>query len=112
MPMRRRMSSSSLQDRHFRQHDPGSAGQRRACRRLSRHRPIDIIEEGSGAGVLHEDLREACLAALALPRENAHSLARKFTWEAASKQFLNNVLIAQGRKSLAPPPAGFNALRT
>ncbi|MCO5730493.1 glycosyltransferase family 1 protein [Rhizobium sp. SSA_523] len=74
--------------------------------------PIDIIENGSGAGALDEDLRQACLDALDCSRENARRLARNFTWEAASRQFLNNVLIAQGRKTLAPPAGGFNSLRT
>ena len=53
--------------------------------------PVDIIEEGSRAGVLREDLREACLAALECPREDARALARTFTWEAATRQFLDNV---------------------
>ncbi|WP_117193568.1 glycosyltransferase family 4 protein [Rhizobium terrae] len=66
--------------------------------------PVDIIEEGSGAGALNEDLREACLAALHCSRDNARKLARNFTWEAASKQFLNNVMIAQGRRPMLPGP--------
>ncbi|TCV74459.1 glycosyltransferase involved in cell wall biosynthesis [Neorhizobium sp. R1-B] len=66
--------------------------------------PVDIIEEGSGAGALNEDLREACLAALKCSRENAQKLARNFTWEAASRQFLNNVLTAQGRRPALPGP--------
>lgn len=72
--------------------------------------PIDIITEGSGAGALNDDLRIACLEALDCPRENARRLARDFTWEAASKQFLNNVLIAQGRKRLPLPRNGFRPL--
>jgi glycosyltransferase involved in cell wall biosynthesis len=72
--------------------------------------PVDIIEADSGAGALNEDLRQACLEALACPRENARRLARGFTWEAASRQFLNNVQTAQGRKSLPAPRTGFRAL--
>ncbi|MGN7293164.1 glycosyltransferase family 4 protein [Rhizobium sp. SAFR-030] len=72
--------------------------------------PVDIIEAGSGAGALNDDLRQACLDALACPRENARRLARGFTWEAASRQFLNNVQTAQGRKSLPAPRTGFRAL--
>ena len=60
--------------------------------------PIDIIEEGTRAGVLDEDLRKACLAALQCRREDARALARKFTWEAASRQFLDNLRISQGRR--------------
>ncbi len=65
--------------------------------------PVDIIEEGSGAGALNDDLREACLAALACSRAAAHAHARKFTWEAASRQFLTNVIKAQTRKALPAP---------
>ncbi|MGF9691900.1 glycosyltransferase family 1 protein [Rhizobium sp. 0TCS1.26] len=72
--------------------------------------PVDIIEAGSGAGALNDDLRQACLDALACSRENARRLARGFTWEAASRQFLNNVQTAQGRKSLPAPRTGFRAL--
>jgi glycosyltransferase involved in cell wall biosynthesis len=68
--------------------------------------PVDIIEDGSGAGALNEDLREACLAALRCSRENARSLARTFTWEAATRQFLGNVMQAQNRGLLAPPAPG------
>lgn len=62
--------------------------------------PIDIIEQGSGAGALNEDLRLACLEALTCRREDASRLARRYTWEAASKQFLGNVLKVQGVKAL------------
>jgi glycosyltransferase involved in cell wall biosynthesis len=78
--------------------------------------PIDIIEPSSGAGALNDDLRIACMEALACSSEDAHRLSRSFTWEAASKQFLNNVLIAQGRKvlprSTGPkgPTSGYRAL--
>ena len=62
--------------------------------------PIDIIEPGSCAGVLDEDLQGACLGALRCSREDARALARKFTWEAASRQFLENVRISQGLLAL------------
>ncbi|KEQ08800.1 MULTISPECIES: glycosyltransferase family 4 protein [Pseudorhizobium] len=65
--------------------------------------PIDIIEPGSRAGVLHEDLQQACLAALDCSRDNARALARKFTWEAASRQFLDNVRTSQKRLALPAP---------
>jgi glycosyltransferase involved in cell wall biosynthesis len=63
--------------------------------------PIDIIEDGTGAGALDEDLKAACLAALACSREDARCLAKRYTWEAASRQFLGNVLKVQ-----ADQPAG------
>ena len=41
----------------------------------------------SRAGVLHEDLRTACLGALELNREDAVARARLFSWRAATEQF-------------------------
>ncbi len=49
--------------------------------------PLDVIG-GSNAGALHEDLRTACLEALKLRREDAVAHSRKFSWRAASEQFL------------------------
>jgi hypothetical protein len=36
---------------------------------------------------MHEDLREACMQALKIPREHARAHAEKFSWRAASEQF-------------------------
>ncbi|MDE1990620.1 MAG: glycosyltransferase family 1 protein [Betaproteobacteria bacterium] len=52
--------------------------------------PLDVIGS-SGAGVMHEDLREACLQALAIPREVARAHAEKFSWRAATQQFLGHL---------------------
>lgn len=49
--------------------------------------PLDVITDPR-AGALHEDLRSACLAALELKREDAAAHARKFSWRAATEQFL------------------------
>lgn len=56
--------------------------------------PLDVVGD-SGAGILHRDLREACLSALAIPRERARAHAETFTWAAATEQFLNNVAVAR-----------------
>ena len=40
---------------------------------------------------MHEDLRTACLAALDLKREDAAAHARKFSWRAATEQFLSHL---------------------
>jgi glycosyltransferase involved in cell wall biosynthesis len=48
--------------------------------------PRDVIGD-SKAGVLHEDLRTACLEALKLKREDALARAKLFTWRAATEQF-------------------------
>ena len=56
--------------------------------------PLDVVGD-SGAGVLDQDLRAACLRALQIPRAAAIAQARKFTWEASARQFLDNVLLAR-----------------
>jgi len=52
--------------------------------------PRDVIGNSS-AGVLHEDLRTACLGALKLRREDAVARAGLFTWRAATEQFLGHL---------------------
>jgi len=52
--------------------------------------PRDVIGD-SRAGVLHEDLRTACLEALKLRREDALARARLFTWRAATEQFFGHL---------------------
>ena len=52
--------------------------------------PRDVIGD-SKAGVLHEDLRTACLEALKLRREDAVARAGLFTWRAATEQFLGHL---------------------
>jgi glycosyltransferase involved in cell wall biosynthesis len=63
--------------------------------------PRDVIGNSS-AGVLHEDLRTACLGALSLKREDALARAGMFTWRAATEQFYANL---QPRKRVMPVPA-------
>jgi glycosyltransferase involved in cell wall biosynthesis len=63
--------------------------------------PRDVIGNSS-AGVLHEDLRTACLEALKLRREDAVARASLFTWRAATEQFFGNL---HPRKRAAPVAA-------
>jgi glycosyltransferase involved in cell wall biosynthesis len=63
--------------------------------------PRDVVGD-SRAGVLHEDLRTACLEALKLRREDALARARLFTWRAATEQFFGNL---HPRKRAAGSPA-------
>jgi len=53
--------------------------------------PLDVIGDTRTAGVLHDDLRTACLEALKLRREDAAAYARKFSWRAATEQFLGHL---------------------
>jgi len=65
--------------------------------------PIDVLGD-SRAGVMHEDLREACLEALRIDRATARAHAERFSWRAASEQFLSHLrpmAVAQGD---APAP--------
>ena len=63
--------------------------------------PRDVIGD-SKVGVLHEDLRIACLEALKLEREDALARARLFTWRAATEQFLGHL---HPRRRAADAPA-------
>ena len=55
--------------------------------------PIDVV--GPDSGVLGEDLRSACLKALAIPREAAVRRAAEFTWAESARQFLDNIATAR-----------------
>jgi glycosyltransferase involved in cell wall biosynthesis len=50
--------------------------------------PIDVIGSSS-AGVMHDDLRIACIEALEIPRGEARAHAETFSWAEASLQFLS-----------------------
>jgi hypothetical protein len=49
--------------------------------------PIDVVVNGV-TGVLSENLREAALAALQLDRVACREHALRYTWEAATHQFV------------------------
>lgn len=52
--------------------------------------PVDIIPRegpGSGAGVLNEDLRTACISALECDRADARRHALRYSWDAATDIF-------------------------
>ena len=49
--------------------------------------PLDVIGNSQG-GVMHADLREACLQALNLSREQVRQRAEEFSWSAATEQML------------------------
>ena len=62
--------------------------------------PRDVIGD-SRAGVLHEDLRTACLGALDLDREDAVARAKLFTWRAATEQFFGHLHPRERNKQAA-----------
>jgi glycosyltransferase involved in cell wall biosynthesis len=57
--------------------------------------PLDILGD-SDAGILDEDLRAACLGALAIDPTAARELALSFSWRRAAMQFLDNIRLANG----------------
>ncbi len=62
--------------------------------------PRDVIA-GAPVGVLDEDLRRACLAALGLSRQACRAFALDHSWERSAGQFLRN-LDGMTRASSAP----------
>ncbi len=52
--------------------------------------PMDVVGQSRGAA-LHEDLKEACLRALTIPREVARQHAERFSWAHATAQFVGNL---------------------
>lgn len=52
--------------------------------------PADVVSQGK-TGYLSNDLREACLEALALPRDACRKAALALGWQASARQFLDNV---------------------
>jgi glycosyltransferase involved in cell wall biosynthesis len=52
--------------------------------------PLDVVD-GSGAGVLDEDLGRAAIAALGIPPERCRAHALRFTWTESARQFLANL---------------------
>ena len=58
--------------------------------------PRDILDGDQQAGALDDDLKAACLKALECSPEAARDLALTYTWEAAARQFYDNMLVAHG----------------
>lgn len=56
--------------------------------------PLDVLGD-SNAGVMHEDLRTACLAALDIDRKAARAHAEKFSWRAATEQFVSHLQVSR-----------------
>ncbi|ASP32832.1 glycosyltransferase family 1 protein [Labrenzia sp. VG12] len=56
--------------------------------------PVDVIGNNA-VGFLSEDLREACLKALDVPRERCRVAALEQSWAACTDQFLDNIERAQ-----------------
>jgi hypothetical protein len=44
---------------------------------------------------MHEDLREACLAALDIERSAARAHAERFSWRASTEQFVGHLQVSR-----------------
>ena len=63
--------------------------------------PLEVLRRRgpqghSLGGVMHPDLRTACLQALAVPRAQARERALDFSWEAATRSFASFLVPARG----------------
>ena len=68
--------------------------------------PKDVIGN-SPVGVLDDDLKAACIAALRIPREACRAFALTRSWETSARQFIghmNPVVLADTRKAYAAWP--------
>jgi glycosyltransferase involved in cell wall biosynthesis len=65
--------------------------------------PIDVVG-ASGAGSLKDDLREACIDCLSIPRLRAIQRSKEFTWERATEQFAGALVPMRTELSREPSP--------
>jgi glycosyltransferase involved in cell wall biosynthesis len=67
--------------------------------------PIDVIG-ADGPGALSNDLKEACLAALKIDRVEVRRFAERYSWAAATRQFIANLhpFTLQAQAELAETP--------
>ncbi|WP_280152338.1 glycosyltransferase family 1 protein [Piscinibacter sp. XHJ-5] len=68
--------------------------------------PLDVVGDSDG-GVLHDDLRQAALQALDIPRERARARALHFDWRPVCEQFVDFLVPARSTRTdavtKAPP---------
>jgi glycosyltransferase involved in cell wall biosynthesis len=60
--------------------------------------PLEVLGQTAGqvrGGVLHEDLRHACLGALAVPRHEARARSLAFSWAQAAQLFVSYLVPAK-----------------
>ena len=62
----------------------------------------DITGRSLG-GAMHDDLQQACFAALAVPRHEARTRALDFSWAHATRLFLGNLVNARSSDRIASP---------
>jgi glycosyltransferase involved in cell wall biosynthesis len=63
--------------------------------------PKDVVADHP-IGALDQDLRGACLRALAMSRETCRNFALERSWENSARQFIGNLTALQPSRSLSP----------
>jgi hypothetical protein len=63
---------------------------------------VGLDGEGSLGGALHDDLRQACYQALAVPRDHARLRALDFSWARAGELFAGHLVPARQQPVRAP----------
>ena len=66
--------------------------------------PLDVLED-SNAGVMHDDLRHAALAALSFDAVQARRQARRFDWESAVDEFVSFLVPPCAAEVRREPPS-------
>jgi len=66
--------------------------------------PLDVVG-GSNVAVLDEDLRKAALAALRIDRAACRAHAERYSWRAATRQFIDLQPVQQGAATTPHPAA-------
>ncbi|MCG8383054.1 MAG: glycosyltransferase family 1 protein [Gammaproteobacteria bacterium] len=59
--------------------------------------PVDVVREGEN-GALDEDLYTAAMRALKVDRKKTRAAAQSYSWEAATRQFLNTLRSVSGER--------------
>ena len=65
--------------------------------------PLDVIADNP-IGAIDNDLRAACLRALAMSRETCRSFALERSWENSARQFIGNLAVLQLSRAARPAP--------
>jgi hypothetical protein len=60
--------------------------------------PVDVIADHP-VGVLHTDLRRACIRALSISRQACRDFALSYSWENSARQFIGNLSQLQTGRS-------------
>jgi glycosyltransferase involved in cell wall biosynthesis len=65
--------------------------------------PLDVLQAGR-TGVMTADLQTACLAALALDRDDCAEQARRQSWRASAEEFMAQQCLLDGQQCVLPDP--------